>query len=221
VADLPDISYRFSDSALLKLALSHRSSGRDNNERLELLGDSILGFIIAEFLYRQFPEASEGELSRLRAELVKKSTLAEIARELNLGQMLILGEGEKKSGGDNRESILADSLEALVSAIYLDSELYSCRTEVLLWFTSRLKALGSGSNLASKDAKTRLQEFLQAQRLDLPEYELSALTGKDHEQEFTVKCKISILDSAVTGRGTSRREAEQQAAAAALEKLNL
>jgi ribonuclease-3 len=99
--------------------------------------------------------------------------------------------------------------------------LYSCRTEVLLWFTSRLKALGSGSNLASKDAKTRLQEFLQAQRLDLPEYELSALTGKDHEQEFTVKCKISILDSAVTGRGTSRREAEQQAAAAALEKLNL
>ncbi len=149
------------------------------------------GFIIAEVLYRQFPEASEGELSRLRAELVKKSTLAEIARELNLGQTLILGEGEKKSGGDNRESILADSLEALVSAIYLDSELNTCRTEVLRWFAARLEALASDSDLASKDAKTRLQEFLQAQRLDLPEYELSALTGKDHEQEFTVNCKLA------------------------------
>lgn len=218
---IPDISYQFSDKALLKLALSHRSSGRDNNERLELLGDSILGFIIAEALYKQFPDASEGELSRLRAELVKKSTLAEIARELRLGQALILGEGEKKSGGDNRESILADSLEALVSAVYLDSDLPVCRDEVLHWFASRLAALNTGADLASKDAKTRLQEYLQSQRLELPEYELSALEGKDHEQEFTVSCKISLLDSVVLGKGSNRREAEQQAAAAVLAQLRI
>jgi ribonuclease-3 len=221
VPKTPDISYQFSDKSLLKLALSHRSSGRDNNERLELLGDSILGFIIAEVLYKQFPDASEGELSRLRAELVKKGTLAEIARELKLGQALILGEGEKKSGGDNRESILADTLEALVSAVYLDSNLDICRQEVLHWFESRLDALKTGTDLASKDAKTRLQEYLQSQRLELPEYELYSLEGKDHEQEFTVSCKIALLETAVLGKGSSRREAEQQAAAVALAQLHL
>ena len=172
----PDISYRFSDNSLLKLALSHRSSGKDNNERPELLGDSILGFIIAETLYQRFPEASEGEISRLRAELVKKATLAEIARELKLGQALILGEGAK---------------------------------------------LNTGTELAGKDAKTRLQEYLQAQGMELPEYELAELSGKDHEQKFTVSCKISLLDRAVSGMGNSRREAEQQVASAILEKLGL
>tara|TARA_R100001163_G_scaffold63302_1_gene54979 strand:+ start:857 stop:1525 length:669 start_codon:yes stop_codon:yes gene_type:complete len=217
----PDISYRFSDNSLLKLALSHRSSGKDNNERLELLGDSILGFIIAETLYQRFPEASEGEISRLRAELVKKATLAEIARELKLGQALILGEGEKQSGGNDRDSILADALEALVSAIYLDADLASCRQEVLGWFNSRLEKLNTGTELAGKDAKTRLQEYLQAQGMELPEYELAELSGKDHEQKFTVSCKISLLDRAVSGMGNSRREAEQQVASAILEKLGL
>lgn len=217
----PDIAYQFRDRTLLKLALSHRSSGKLNNERLEFLGDSILGFIVADTLCKRFPDASEGELSRLRAQLVKKSTLAEIARELKLGEALILGAGESKSGGAQRESILADALEALVSAIYLDAGMTPCCEEVLLWLDSRLAGLEAGDRLPGKDAKTRLQEYLQAQKLPLPEYLLSDTSGKDHEQEFTVSCKIDLLETAVEGRGSSRRDAEQQAAAAILERLGL
>ena len=215
------ISHNFKDKALLKLALSHRSSGKVNNERLEFLGDSILGFIIAEVLYQRFPQASEGELSRLRAELVKKQTLADIARELSLGPSLTLGSGESKSGGAKRDSILADSVEAVVSAIYLDADIIACREEVLGWFASRLKQLEAADSISGKDAKTRLQEFLQSKQLALPEYVVSELEGKDHEQQFTVSCKIDLFEKAIEGQGTSRREAEQQAAKTILVKLGL
>jgi len=215
------ISHPFEDKALLKLALSHRSKGKTNNERLEFLGDSILGFLIAEVLYQRFPQASEGELSRLRAALVKKQTLADIARELSLGQLLILGSGELKSGGAKRDSILADALEAVVSAIYLDAGIMACRKEVLAWFSSRLRRLQTDEAMLGKDAKTRLQEYLQSKQLALPEYVVSELKGKDHEQQFTVSCKVSLLDKTIQGHGTSRREAEQQVAAAILEKLGL
>lgn len=213
------ISHIFKDKALLKLALSHCSYGKVNNERLEFLGDSILGFIIAEILFQRFPQASEGELSRLRAELVKKQTLADIARELTLGELLILGPGESKSGGAKRDSILADSLEAVISAIYLDSDIGACRKEVLGWFSKRLKLLDA--EISEKDAKTRLQELLQSKKLTLPKYVVTELEGKDHEQQFTVSCKVDLYDKVIKGQGSSRREAEQQAAEFILEKLGL
>lgn len=215
------ISHPFKDKALLKLALSHRSNGKTNNERLEFLGDSILGFIIAEALYQRFPQASEGELSRLRAGFVKKHTLAEIARELSLGELLILGSGEAKSGGADRDSILADALEAVVSAIYLDAGLRACRKEVITWFSSRLQQLESNEVIPQKDAKTRLQEYLQSKQLGLPEYVVSELDGKDHEQQFTVSCKVDLYKKEFQGHGSSRREAEQQAATVILKKLGL
>lgn len=221
VKTIKKISHQFKEKDLLRLALSHRSSGKNNNERLEFLGDSILGFIIAEVLYKRFPQASEGELSRIRAELVKKNTLADIARELELGDILILGAGESKSGGKARDSILADALEALVSAIYLDAGLQDCRTEVLRWYGSRLSQLVANESLPDKDAKTRLQEFLQAKKLSLPDYVLSELEGKDHEQLFTITCKIELLKTEVEGKGSNRREAEQEAATKALELLGL
>lgn len=215
------ISHAFEDEALLKLALSHRSFGKVNNERLEFLGDSILDFIISEILYQRFPQASEGELSRLRAELVKKHTLADIARELSLGESLILGLGESKSGGAKRDSILADALEAVVSAIYLDAGIGACRDEVLAWFGSRISLLESDDEISGKDAKTRLQEFLQSKKLTLPQYSVSELEGKDHEQQFTVSCKVDLFKKSFKGQGASRREAEQQAAGIILKELGL
>jgi len=215
------ISHQFKDQVLLKLALSHRSKGKINNERLEFFGDSILGFIISEVLYLRFPQASEGELSRLRSELVKKHTLADIARELSLGKLLILGSGESKSGGAKRDSILADALEAVVSAIYLDAGITACRKEVLAWFASRLKLLETNDSIPDKDSKTRLQEYLQSKQLALPEYVVSELEGKDHEQQFTVSCNVDLFGKVIQGHGSSRREAEQRAAAAILVKLGL
>ncbi len=215
------ISHYFKDKALLKLALSHRSNGKINNERLEFFGDSILGFVVAEVLYQRFPQASEGELSQLRADFVKKNTLAEIARELSLGRLLILGDGESKSGGAKRDSILADALEAVVSAIYLDAGITACRKEVLTWFSSRLLKLEEDEAMPRKDAKTRLQEYLQSKQLSLPDYVLFRLEGKDHEQKFTVSCKVNILEKAVQGSGSNLREAEQKAATAILKKLGL
>ncbi len=215
------ISHHFKDKALLTLALSHRCSGNINNERLEFLGDSILGFIIAEVLYQRFPQASEGELSRIRAGFVKKHTLADIARELLLGDFLILGSGEAKSGGADRDSILADALEAVVSAIYLDAGLNACRKEVLSWFSSRLQHLESKESIPQKDAKTRLQEYLQSKQMALPEYVVSELEGKDHEQQFTVSCKVDLFKKEFQGHGTSRREAEQKAAMIILDKIGL
>jgi ribonuclease III len=216
---LDKIDYEFVDSEILRLALTHRSVGKNNNERLEFVGDSILGFIIAEELFTRFPSANEGDLSRLRAVLVQKSTLAEVARELDLGSGLILGSGELKSGGAKRDSILADALEAVIYAIYLDADLKVCRGKVLQWFGSRLTKLNIKSSI--KDAKTRLQEYLQAKKANLPLYEVYEVTGKDHQQVFSIHCTVSLLPKLVLGQGGNRREAEQQAAENALERLGI
>ncbi len=206
------IGYTFRNEALFRLALKHRSAGRDNNERLEFLGDSILGFMIADILYQRFPDATEGELSRLRAGLVQKSTLADVARELDLGSQLTLGSGELKSGGSKRESILADAIEALISAVYLDAGIETCRTRILQWFGPRIEKLERANALPDKDSKTRLQEFLQARQRALPVYELKEVRGKEHQQTFVVECRTELLNQAVGAEGMSRREAEQAAA---------
>jgi ribonuclease-3 len=211
------ISYSFSDRALLKQALTHRSAGKSNNERLEFLGDAVLGLTISALLYRRFPDASEGDLSRLRAALVQQSTLAELARSLGLGEHLVLGAGELKSGGANRDSILADALEALLSALYIDGGLATCEERVASWFAPLLAQQTPSAPV--KDAKTRLQEYLQAHKQPLPVYTIVEVEGMDHEQEFRVHCSVSLLQQPLTGSGTSRKEAEQQAAAAALCKL--
>lgn len=213
------LGYTFLDPDLLLLALAHRSVGKGNNERLEFLGDSIVNHIIAEALYKQFPDAREGELSRMRASLVKGETLAEIARELELGQYLSLGSGEKKSGGHRRASILADAFEAVAGAILLDSNVDVCRSTLLPFFAGRLEQLNN--NAAEKDAKTRLQEFLQGRRRPLPEYELVQVSGDDHNQLFRIACKLQKPAFAVEGAGGSRRKAEQAAARAALLELEL
>jgi len=215
--ETPRLDYTFNDESLLRLALSHCSTGQDNNERLEFLGDSILGFIMADELYRRFPEAREGQLSRLRADLVQRTTLAEMARELDIGPALQLGTGEHKSGGRERDSILADALEAVISAICLDGGLDTCRQIVLGWFGSRLDSLDLDTQ--TKDAKTRLQEHLQAIKAELPEYEVMEVVGRDHEQTFAVLCRVSLLQEPVTGFGSTRREAEQEAAEAVLRAL--
>lgn len=211
------LAYRFRDPALLKEALTHRSKGSANNERLEYLGDAILGFVIAEALYRRFPEATEGELSRYRASLVKMDTLAELAREFSLGDHLRLGPGELKSGGYRRDSILADAMEAIIGAIFLDSDMATAREFVLRSFERRLTELPARDLL--KDPKTQLQEYLQARRLPLPEYVVVATEGSDHAQSFEVQCLVAGLSAPVFGKGDSRRKAEQSAAKVALEQL--
>jgi ribonuclease-3 len=211
------LGYAFTDRALLELALTHRSAGSRNNERLEFLGDSVVNHVIAECLYHQFPDIREGEMSRMRAALVRGDTLAEIARELELGECLTLGSGERKSGGHRRSSILADALEAVTGAILLDSDFNTCRTQLLLWFDSRLDGLRRGDS--QKDPKTRLQEFLQGRGSPLPSYELDKVEGEDHQQFFEVSCHLSKPALVVQGSGTSRRKAEQAAASAALERL--
>lgn len=212
------LAYQFRDPDLLQLALCHRSAGKPDNERLEFLGDAVLGFIVADLLYRRHPAASEGDLSRLRSKLVQRPTLATIARRLQLGDYLRLGQGELKSGGAQRESILADAMEALVCALYLDGGLAVCTEKLQAWFGPLLDDLGSDEQPA-KDAKTRLQEWLQAHKKPLPVYAIANISGSDHEQYFTVSCQVAQLPAAVQGSGASRKEAEQQAAAAALQQL--
>lgn len=212
------LDYAFGDPELLGLALTHRSAARINNERLEFLGDSIINHIIAEFLFRKFPESREGEMSRMRASLVNGDTLAEVARELELGQHLQLGAGERKSGGHRRSSILADAFEALVGAILLDSDVERCRECVLRLFAPRLDQLSSGTSV--KDAKTRLQECLQGRSKPLPEYVLLSVQGDDHAQQFHVACRLSELDLVGEGTGPSRRKAEQAAASSVLQSLS-
>lgn len=212
------LGYNFADPQLLTLALTHRSAAGRNNERLEFLGDSILNHIIAEALYQQFPGSKEGDLSRMRASLVKGETLAEVARELQLGDYLLLGPGERKSGGHRRDSILADAFEAIVGGILLDSDVEQCRRIVLAWFSLRLDQLDGAS--AEKDAKTQLQEYLQGRRNPLPEYELLGILGEDHKQRFHVACRIQKPALVVEGSGGSRRKAEQAAAHAALDMLS-
>ena len=213
------LGYEFADNSLLALALTHRSAGNRNNERLEFLGDSILNHIIAEALYQKFPQAREGDMSRMRSSLVKGDTLAEVARELELGEHLQLGAGERKSGGRRRGSILADALEAVIGAILLDSDVDTCRQRVLAWYRPRLDQLDLRVDGADKDAKTRLQEYLQARRKPLPEYQLLGVLGDDHNQQFHVACRLEKPVLVVEGAGSSRRRAEQAAARVALERL--
>jgi len=205
-----NLGYTFNDATLLQQALTHRSAKGAHNERLEFLGDSILGFIIAETLFEQFPKHDEGDLTRMRSSLVKGVTLAEIARGFNLGECLILGPGELKSGGHRRESILEDAIEAIIGAVYLDSNIECCKELILSWFDSRLKAIKPGNE--QKDPKTRLQEYLQGRKIPLPNYEVIDTTGQSHNQEFTVSCNTSVIDEEVIAKGTSRRKAEQAAA---------
>jgi len=208
--------YVFADPALYELALSHRSVGARNNERLEFLGDALVNMLVAEMLCERFPKADEGELTRLRARLVSEPGLAEIARDLELGDRLHLGPGELKSGGFRRASILADAFEALVAAIYLDGGWQVCRDKVREVFDARIDVAAAATD---KDAKTRLQEMLQAHSLALPSYELIASSGADHAKVFDVACVIDACELRVDGRGSSRRAAEQAAAAAAIPLL--
>lgn len=212
--------YQFTREELLEQALTHRSFARkQNNERLEFLGDSVLGQIISQYIYHHFPDADEGDLSRIRASLVKKETLASVARSLDLGDHIRLGEGELKSGGFRRSSILADALEALIAAIYLDSDYERTESVVLALFADRLQQL-SLHGPAQKDAKTRLQEQLQARQLQLPAYEVIHSSGKAHEKTFTVRCLQQDLGIEGRGTGSSRKKAEQQAAEQLLARLS-
>ncbi len=201
------------------LALTHRSFAGLNNERLEFLGDAILNFIAGEALFERFPQAREGQLSRLRSRLVKGETLAVLARGFDLGEYLRLGSGELKSGGFRRESILADALEALIGAIYLDSGMEAARERVLAWLADEISDLTLVDT--NKDPKTRLQEFLQSRGGDLPQYEVVDIQGEPHCRTFFVQCSISLLNEATQGQGASRRIAEQVAAAAALTAIGV
>lgn len=212
--------YQFKRRELLEQALTHRSHSRAaNNERLEFLGDSVLSLIISNFIYQRFENASEGRLSRIRASLVKQDTLAGVAREIGLGDHIQLGGGELKSGGFRRASILADALEALIAAIYLDSDYAQAEKTVLHLFDDLLQAVDVGNSL--KDAKTRLQEYLQGRQKSLPEYKVIQTNGKSHDQIFTVSCELTDLGLQSEGKGSSRKKAEQQAAHNILHKLGI
>lgn len=205
------LHYRFEDGALFKQALTHRSAAGFNNERLEFLGDAVLDFVISEFVYEIRPNAPEGDLSKLRSSLVKDTSLASLAVDLGLGEHLILGSGEQKTGGHRRESILADALEAVFGAVYLDRGFDAARKIIERVFARRLENLPDADDL--RDSKTRLQEWLQARRLDLPNYELLGVTGKAHKQRFEVRCRVSGTSAETRGESTTRRKAEQEAAA--------
>lgn len=212
-----NISYNFRNIGLLEAALSHRSAQGKNNERLEFLGDSILNFTVAELLYFRFPKIREGELSRLRAYLVKGETLAKLAQEFELGSYLRLGSGELKSGGYRRQSILADAMEAIVAAIYLDAGMDECKQCIKTWYESRIYTLETDT--LSKDPKSELQEYLQSKRFALPYYEITKIEGMAHAQTFTVRCTIHDLNFYAESTGNSRRRAEQEAAAKVLKQL--
>ena len=212
--------YQFKQASLLEQALTHRSYSRQlNNERLEFLGDSILNLIISNHIYERFSAADEGDLSRIRASLVKEETLAQVARQIDLGDYIHLGGGELKSGGFRRASILSDALEALIGAIYLDSDYAQTETAVLHLYQEQLQNVDAGANL--RDPKTRLQEHLQANKNSLPSYQVEKITGKSHDQVFTVSCKLTDLDMQSNGKGSSRKKAEQQAAQTILDKLGI
>jgi ribonuclease III len=211
------IGYNFTQPELLQQALTHRSFSGNNNERLEFLGDSVLNFIIAHQLFNLFSDLPEGDLSRLRAKLVKEASLAEIATSLHLGDALKLGEGELKSAGWRRPSILADALEAIVGAVYLDGGFSAAEQVVALLYRETLTTIDPKA--IDKDAKSQLQEYLQSKKMDLPEYQVVTIEGEAHAQTFTVQCFIQKLKLTTTGIGTSRRVAEQQAAKLAMEKI--
>lgn len=210
------LDYRFNDAGLFEQALTHRSAPGNSNERLEFLGDAVLDVVVSEALYHARPDAAEGDLSRLRASLVRDTSLAELAADLGLGQHLILGSGERKAGGYRRESILADALEALFGAVYLDSGFDIATDFVRRTFGTRLESFPHVDEL--RDPKTQLQEWLQARGMGLPDYELINVSGKAHRQRFEVQCTAPDREATI-GEGTSRRGAEQQSAERMLEQL--
>ncbi len=212
------LAYEFNDNKLLTAALSHRSVRAGNNERLEFLGDAVLNFIIGEALYRRYPHATEGKLSRWRSMLVREESLAALAKEYALGECLALGPGELKAGGARRSSILADAMEAVIGAIFLDANYDVCRNVVLNWYADRLNEVSASDE--DKDAKTALQEYLQAHKIKLPRYEIIKTVGEAHAQMFHVRCEIPQLKLVAEGQGGSRRKAEQAAAYMILEQIH-
>jgi len=211
------IHYTFQDASLMMMALTHRSFNAQHNERLEFLGDSILSFLIAQELYQRFPKIDEGDLSRLRAQLVKESSLSSIATSMGLGVFIQLGEGELKSAGWRRPSILADTLEAIIGAIYLDAGIEPAHQFVLRFFEKQLNEIDP--KLIQKDAKTLLQELLQSQKSDLPIYTVVSIEGEAHSQSFTIECIIKKSNIKTQGIGQSRRIAEQEAASKAYQLM--
>lgn len=214
------LKYNFHQPELLEQALTHRSYSRSHNyERLEFLGDSVLNLVISENIYRREPNASEGELSRIRASLVKEEALALVAREMNLGDHINLGAGELKSGGYRRASILSDTLEAILGAIYLDGGFEPARDTITSLYGENLLNLPDSKSL--KDAKTQLQEYLQSKQIEVPEYRVVQTVGKSHDQTFTVSCEVEAISLTSTGKGLSRKKAEQDAAQNALHQLKI
>ena len=211
------LGHVFSDPALLRVALTHRSHSSPHNERLEFLGDSVLNGVVARLLYDRFPALPEGDLSRLRANLVRQDSLHQLALGLFLGQSLRLGEGELKSGGAQRPSILADALEALFGAIWLDAGFDAASAVIERLYAAKLQTIVPGQPI--KDPKTRLQEYLQGCHLPLPKYMLAGTEGEAHAQQFRIVCEIAVRNIQTEGRGVSRRAAEQEAAERALERL--
>ncbi|WP_423820930.1 ribonuclease III [Salinisphaera sp. SPP-AMP-43] len=212
------LGYTFADRSLLALALTHRSAGPNHNERLEFLGDGVLNFVIAAELFERKPEAPEGDLSRLRAALVREPTLATIADELGLGDLLVLGPGETRTGSRRRASIRADTVEAVLGAIYCDAGFATTREVILALYRGRLAELPTADSV--KDAKTRLQEWLQARSRARPEYDVVSISGADHNQHFVARCRLADTGDAVEGEGGGRRKAEQDAAKRMLERLD-
>jgi len=212
------LGYEFKNPQLLKLSLTHRSvGGGEHNERLEFLGDGVVNFVIAEILYHQSPQATEGDLSRWRATLVNRDSLAELAKEMDLGPHLLLGPGEIRSGGSTRHSILSCAMEAVIGAIYLDGGFDAARERIKCWYTTWLDSLSDAHS--HKDPKTLLQEHLQSRKLPLPVYTVERIEGEAHQQLFTVSCFVEGIAEKAIGQGTSRRRAEQDAAASMLEAL--
>lgn len=219
VALQKQINYSFKNIDLLIHALTHRSANKIHNERLEYLGDSILSYVIAEALFERFPKVDEGDLSQMRSSLVCGETLAKMGQNFNIGDSMILGPGELKSGGHRRESIISDAVEAIIGAIYLDSDIQTIKQLILAWYQTRLVQIQPG--IKQKDSKTRLQEYLQGQRQNRPVYLIVEVIGDDHDQEFVVQCKLENDDNQYLGRGVNRRKAEQAAAQIAIDKLGI
>jgi len=208
------LNYTFKQPHFLKVALTHRSKGGEHNERLEFLGDGVVNFIIADILYHQFPKATEGELSRWRATLVNRDSLAELAKDFDLGKYIFLGPGEMRSGGSERQSILSCTMEAVIGAVYQDGGFPAAQACIAMWYEDMLQNLSSAAS--HKDPKTVLQEYLQSQRLPLPVYKVETIDGEAHQQMFTVSCQVEGVNDKSFGKGTSRRRAEQEAAQAML-----
>ena len=211
------LNYSFKDESVLMLALSHRSCGSRNNERLEFLGDAILGLSVTDILYRKFPKAREGELSRMRSQIVRAESLAGVAKQLELGSELLLGPGEMKSGGHRRDSILGDAVEALIGAVYVDTGLAAAQSCIALWFDELLAAASEADSI--RDAKTSLQEWLQKRGKPVPEYTLVNTGGEAHSRLFTVSCKIAAVEKEISAVASSVRKAEQMVAAQLLIEL--